>query len=190
MRRKLNGRKAPRVIALNDNLKLRLVPAVIGGLLLAVACAVVVALVYILYTFLVSKSAAVGVAVPIILYILLVMVSSYVAANYFNTRSLVPSASVGGLCLLMSVTYSISAYGVVGLAGAAVPLKLLFTLVGVIAGYFLVDVIRLDFLPMREQNDSYFMDDEYDEDYLNGGAGYYDGNADNNYGGYDDKPGF
>ena len=188
MQRKLNGRKSPRVIALNDNLKLRLAPAIVAGLLLAVASAVVVALVYILYTFLVSKSPAVGVAVPIILYILLVMVCSYVAANYFNTRSLVPSASVGGLCLLMSVTYSLSAYGVAGLAGAAVPLKLFFTLVGVIAGYFLVDVIRLDFLPVREQNDSYFVEDEYDEDYLGGGTSgaYY--NDDNS--GYDDMPKF
>lgn len=188
MQRKLNGKKSPKVIALNDNLKLRIVPAVVAGLLLAVVLAFMVSVVYICYTWLVSKAAPVGVAVPIILYILLVMVCSYVAANYFNTRSLIPSVSVGVLCLLMSITYTISAYGVVGLAGAVVPLKLLFTLVGVIAGYFLVDVIRLDFLPVRVQNDSYFMEDEYDESYFNegytSGSGYY---GDDNYGGYNDK---
>ena len=165
MQRKLKKRKSSHVFDFGDNVRVRAVPAVIGGLLLAVLCAVLVALIYVAYKYLVFKWSAVGVAVPIILYILAVMVSSYVAANYFNTRSLVPSISVGGLWLLMSITYSVSAYGWAELLGVTIPLKILFTLVGVIAGYFLVDVIYLPFLPVREQDDSYFMDDEYDIDY-------------------------
>ena len=161
--KKLRKKKNSHVIALSDSIKIRTLPAIIGGILLGIICAVLVALIYSLYMFLVSKSSAVGVAVPIILYILLVTASSYVAANYFNIRSFVPSASVGGLFLLMSLTYTISAYGFKELAGATVPLKLLFTIIGVFLGYFLVDIINLPWLPVREQNDSYFMDDEYDD---------------------------
>lgn len=161
--KKLRKKKKSHVIELSGSIKIRTVPAVIAFIVLAVVCAFLVAGVFALYTFLVGKSSAVGVAVPVILYILLVTVSSYVAANYFNIRSFVPSATVGGLFLLMSLTYTISAYGFKELAGATVPLKLLFTIIGVFLGYFLVDIINLPWLPVREQDDSYFMDDEYDD---------------------------
>ncbi|MGI5824892.1 MAG: hypothetical protein ACOX7J_04890 [Bacillota bacterium] len=189
MQKKLRKKKSAHVIALSENLKIRTAPAVAAGILIAVVSAVLVALIYTLYMFLVDKSPAVGVAVPVILYILLVMAGSYVAANYFDTRSLVPSASVGGLFLLMSLTYTISAYGFAELGGATVPLKLLFTLIGIFLGYFLVDIVYLPWLPIREHNDSYFVEDEYDDDYRSDAAenNYNDYNVTsdyNNFGGY------
>lgn len=162
MRRKLRKKKSAPVIVLSDNLKMRLVPACLAGLLLAVAAAVVIALLFSLYQFWVSKSPSVGTVIPILLYIVFVTIGSYLAANYFDTRSLIPSLSVGGLFLLMSLTYTLSAEGLAGLGGAVIPLKLLFTLIGLFLGYFLVDIIYISWLPVREQYDNYFIDDEYE----------------------------
>lgn len=168
MRRKLKKRRSARVITLDNNMRIKAVPAVVGGILFAVVCAVVVALVFVFYNWMTAKAPALGVVIPKILYVLLVVACSYVAANYFNTRSLVPSISVGGLCLLMSVVFTISAYDWAGLLGATIPLKIVLTLIGVVAGYFLVDVLYLSWLPVREEDDSYFVDEEYDPDYVPG----------------------
>lgn len=168
MRRKLKKKKPARVITLDDNLNIKAVPAVIGGIIVTLLCAVLVALVYVLYAWLVYKAPVMGVVIPKILYVLFVVVGSYVAANYFNTRSLVPSVSVGGLFLLMSLVFTVSAYGWAGLLGAAIPLKVVLTLIGVVAGYFLVDVLYISWLPVHETDDNYFAEEQYDSDFVPG----------------------